>query len=353
MKILNVVIGDATGGRWQAFCDFGKALEGTGAEVAYVVRPQVEGVTELRASNARVITIRCSGHYDLLATFEAMRILRNERPDAVLVHCSRSLALMKRASFGRIPIIAVLHNQKIKRMLKADAFFCISQKIMQLIADAIGSHCTRPMRVVPNMIQVPEGVKYSPQPYREPPVIGVLSRLVPYKGVDVFIEALALLRTKGLTFQAKIGGAGESDELLRQKVGDLGLRQDVDFVGWVEDKAGFFSQIDIACVPSIHEPFGIVLLEAFLYGRPLVTTDADGPLEVCQDGQDALLARKGDAASLAASIESLLLDPDRAYVLARNGFAKVTTRYSMETVGKELRAGIESTVLGFPERSRS
>lgn len=353
MNVLNVVIGEATGGRWQAFCDFGKALEGMGAEVAYVVRPQVDGVAELRASNARVMTLRCSGHYDLLATLQAMRMLRHERPDAILVHCSRSLSLMKRASCGRIPIIAVLHNQKIRRMLKADAFFCISLKIRQLIADVVGSHDPRPLRVVPNMIQVQEGLAFSPQPYRDPPVIGILSRLVPYKGVDVFVDALALLRTKGVSFQAKIGGDGESGPLLRQKVLDLGLEQNVAFVGWVEDKPGFFSQIDIACVPSIHEPFGIVLLEAFLYGRPLVATDADGPLEVCKDGQDALLARKGDAVSLATCLETLLLDPERAYVLAGNGFAKVTSRYSMATVGKELTAGIESTLSGFIGRSRS
>jgi glycosyltransferase involved in cell wall biosynthesis len=353
MKVVNVVIGEATGGRWQAFCDFGKALESRGVKVIYLTRPQVEGLAALKSRSEHAMTVRCSGHYDLLATWQAMRILRQEQPDVILVHCSRSLALMKRASRGRIPVIATLHNQKIKRMLKADAFFCISEKIRRLVAEAAGPSELRPALVVPNMVVVPEGAKFSPQPYREPPVIGVLSRLVPYKGIDVFLQALADLRTKGLRLRAIIGGEGESSEQLKRQVLDLGLEQVVDFRGWIQDKARFFSEIDIACVPSLHEPFGIVLLEAYLYGRPLVATDADGPLEVCRDGRDALLARKGDPGSLAACLEALLLDQERAHALARQGFDKVATRYSMATVGKELLTGIENTLSGFHGGLRS
>lgn len=353
MRILNVVIGDATGGRWQAFCDFGKALERTGAEVAYIIRPQVQGVAELKASNARVLTLRCSGHYDLLATIKAMGLLRQERPDAILVHCSRSLAMMKRASFGRIPVVAVLHNQKIKRMLKADAFFCISEHIRRLIATALRSPEAQPSFVVPNMIEVPAGLTFAPQPYHSPPVVGILSRLVPYKGIDVFIEALTLLRAKGCPFRVAIGGDGESRESLQRQVRELGLEQEVRFVGWVKDKADFFAGIDIFCLPSIHEPFGIVILEAFLHGRPLVATDADGPLEVCSHGQDALLAHKGDAASLAQCLEALLLDPQRAQDLARNGFAKVTREYSMAGVGKQLKADLETVLAQFGSQRRS
>lgn len=353
MRVLNVVIGDATGGRWQAFCDFGKALEGTGAEVANIIRPQVQGVAELKASNARVLTLRCSGHYDLLATIKAMGLLRQEQPDAILVHCSRSLALMKRAVRGRIPVIAVLHNQKIKRMLKADAFFCISEHIRRLIATALSSPEAQPRFVVPNMIEVPAGLTFAPQPYHSPPVMGILSRLVPYKGIDVFIEALALLRAKGMPFRVAIGGDGESRESLQRQVRELGLEQEVRFVGWVKDKAEFFAGIDIFCLPSIHEPFGIVILEAFLHGRPLVATDADGPLEVCRHGQDALLAHKGDAASLAQCLEALLLDQQRAQDLARNGFAKVTSEYSMAGVGKQLKADLETVLAQFGSQRRS
>lgn len=353
MKIFNVVIGEATGGRWQAFCDFGQALEGLAVEVVHVVRPQVEGLSELRASGAQVRTLRCSGHYDLLATIQTMGLLRQERPDAILVHCSRSLALMKRAARGRIPVIATLHNQKIKRMLKADAFFCISEHIRRLIAAALGTQEAQPLFVIPNMIQVPAGLTFAPQPYHSPPVLGILSRLVPYKGIDVFIEALTVLRAKGLLFRVVIGGDGEAGESLQRQVRELGLEQEVRFVGWVKDNADFFAGIDIFCLPSIHEPFGIVILEAFLYGRPLVTTDADGPLEVCRHGQDALLAHKGDAASLAQCLESLLLDPQRAQDLARNGFAKVTSEYSMAGVGRQLKADLETVLAQFRSPCRS
>lgn len=353
MKIFNVVIGEATGGRWQAFCDFGRALEGLGVEVVHVVRPEVEGLFALKVSGARVLTLRCSGHYDLLATIKAMGVLRQERPDAIMVHCSRSLALMKRAARGRIPVIATLHNQKIKRMLKADAFFCISEHIRRLIATDLSSPKTQPLFVVPNMMEVPAGLTYSPKFYHSPPVLGILSRLVPYKGIDVFIEALTLLRAKGLPFRVVIGGEGESRESLQRQVRGVGLEQEVRFVGWVKEKADFFAGIDIFCLPSIHEPFGIVILEAFLNGKPLVATDADGPLEVCRHGQDALLAHKGDAVSLAHCLETLLLDPQRAQDLARNGFAKVTSDYSMAGVGKQLKAALETVLVQFESQNRS
>ena len=65
-----------------------------------------------------------------------------------------------------------------------------------------------------------------------------------------------------------------------------GLAGCAGFPGWVDDKPAFFAGIDVFCLPSHHEPFGIVLIEAMAQAMPIVATDSEGPSEILRDGID-------------------------------------------------------------------
>ena len=78
-------------------------------------------------------------------------------------------------------------------------------------------------------------------------------------------------------------------ELMQKIVRELDLEKEVEFVGWIKNKREFFDSIDIFCLPSKNEPFGIVLLEAMKYRKPIISTKADGPLEILRDEVDALM----------------------------------------------------------------
>ena len=72
------------------------------------------------------------------------------------------------------------------------------------------------------------------------------------------------------------------------------------------------------CLPSNHEPFGIVLLEAMAQGMPIVATDSEGPSEILRDGVDGDVVPIGDAERLAHAVHRMIADPERAGRLGAN-----------------------------------
>src|SRR6202034_4671627 len=102
-----------------------------------------------------------------------------------------------------------------------------------------------------------------------------------------------------IPFKAVLAGEGEEEGALRDLAREKGLGEELRFAGWVTDKQAFFDSIDLFCLPSHHEPFGIVLLEAMAQGLPVVATASEGPSEILEAGEPGVLVPTNDAGALA------------------------------------------------------
>lgn len=129
-----------------------------------------------------------------------------------------------------------------------------------------------------------------PPPVRRAPEsrsirLGFAARLVALKAPDTAIRSLGLLREKlGIDATLDIAGEGFLMNPLNSLVLELNLGQKVRFLGGLEDMRKFYREIDILLVPSIREPFGLVVLEAASQGCPCVATLVDGIPEVVENG---------------------------------------------------------------------
>lgn len=168
-----------------------------------------------------------------------------------------------------------------------------------------------------------------------PLIIGTFARFVKKKAIDLFLESLAILKSKGYNFKAIIGGDGEEKQALLNLTKKLGLVDQVKFTGWVEDKRRFFSEIDIFCLPSRHEPFGIILLEAMLNKVPVVATKTEGPLEILRNNQDGLLAEI-DPNDFADKIAYLIDNKDKAVIYSNNAYLRLMENYVIDVVSQKL-----------------
>jgi glycosyltransferase involved in cell wall biosynthesis len=177
-----------------------------------------------------------------------------------------------------------------------------------------------------------------------PPVIGAMGRLVAKKGFDVFIAALGRLAAQGTAFRAVLAGDGEDAAALRRLAAESGLAQLLSFPGWVDDKQTFFDGIDMFCLPSHHEPFGIVLLEAMAQALPVVTTASEGPSEIVRDGVDAIIVATADPDALAGGLRLLLADQDRAARLGAGAYRLVRDGYDLPRVAGRLDQALRRIV---------
>ena len=95
-------------------------------------------------------------------------------------------------------------------------------------------------------------------------------------------------------------------------------------------------------LPSLFEPFGLVLLEAMGNGLPCVASACCAIPELVQDGVNGMLAKPGDAGALAEALVSLLADTERAAAMGRAGHAAVMERHTWEHVGDRMRRALRA-----------
>jgi glycosyltransferase involved in cell wall biosynthesis len=184
----------------------------------------------------------------------------------------------------------------------------------------------------------------------------LVGRLSPRKGVDVALEAIALLRADGYRVQLDVCGSvfpGYEwfEERLRARAEESDLAGSVRFLGYVNPTWPVLADASVVLVPSRVEPFGNTAVEGLLAGRPVVASAVQGLVEIIDDGRTGLLVVPGDPRALADAIRTLLEDDALATRLAAQGRADALRRFSLERYRRDVVAAV-AAVAGKSERRR-
>ena len=146
-------------------------------------------------------------------------------------------------------------------------------------------------------------------PAGEGPLIVCVSRHCSRKGVDVLLQALALLRQQQISFRACLVGSGPLLSAHRRLLTKLNLEDCVVITGFVPDSFVYLEHSDIFVLPSLEEGSGSMsLLEALQAGTAVVASGVDGIPEDVTHEINALLVRPGDSHELAAALRRLICD---------------------------------------------
>jgi glycosyltransferase involved in cell wall biosynthesis len=170
-------------------------------------------------------------------------------------------------------------------------------------------------------------------------VIGMIGRLAPWKGQDLFLRAFADAFPAGEARCVLVGssmfGEDEYAAQLHALVGELGLQGRVDFRGFRTDVWSELARMDILVHASLTpEPFGQVVLEGMAARVPVVAADAGGPAEIVRHDVNGVLYPMGDKTALASALDELAHDPRRRTRLAENGLATVAEYRPDAVVGR-------------------
>ena len=189
-------------------------------------------------------------------------------------------------------------------------------------------------------------------PRGEPPVVGLVGRLQPWKGQDRLLHAQALLRERGHAMRSLVVGGdayGLSPEYARSLpalIRSLGLADAVTMTGQVADVGPYIDQMDILVNASDPEPFGIVLLEGMARGVAVVAVDAGGPREFIDDGHTGVLARAGTPDALADALEPLLVSPALRATIAQAGHERFCDEFTDVAMRQRFFESLEAVVAG-------
>jgi len=168
-----------------------------------------------------------------------------------------------------------------------------------------------------------------------------VGRLDNGKGLEDLLEAQSRL---GDSCRLYLVGSGTLEEVLRTRARDLGIEDAVEFIGAVphDEVHEYYAAADIFCLPSYHEGFPVVNMEAIASGCALVSTQIDSIREQVTEGEDAILVDPGDVDALTSALERLVKDNKTRQRIAANGL-ETAKKYSWESQAKEMERFYEFT----------
>jgi glycosyltransferase involved in cell wall biosynthesis len=177
---------------------------------------------------------------------------------------------------------------------------------------------------IPDLLKTPDSVKttdsvnisaYHPSSQTPETTFGMVGRITPWKGQDLFLRAFATAFPSGGARAAVVGSAMFGEEFYERELPELaarlGLAERVEFRGFREDIWRELASFDVLVHASVTpEPFGQVVLEGMAAGLPVIAPDEGGPATLISDGRTGRLFRSRDLDSLAATMRQLHEDPD-------------------------------------------
>ena len=166
-----------------------------------------------------------------------------------------------------------------------------------------------------------------------------IGRVVPKKGFDLLIEGFARIADRHPDVELRIGGAGSALADLTALAEAKGLGARVRFVGRQDrgDVAALMAGADCVVMPSRLEPFGIVVLEGWRAGAPVVATTHGGPPEFVDNGVTGLLVDPFDTDAVASALDRLLGDAALRKAIGAAG-AEEVRRFAWPQIAEQYRA---------------
>ena len=162
------------------------------------------------------------------------------------------------------------------------------------------------------------------------PLIGFVGRLTGQKGVDVLLNAFAIVHRALPTARLLLIGDGPQRAALAALAGGLQISAAVHFAGWREDARTQMAALNVLAIASRWEGFGLVTLEAMQAGVAVVASRVSALPEIVLDGETGLLVPAANAAKLAAALLALLQDPQRAMQLGENGRLRAAQLFTVK-----------------------
>jgi len=358
-RIAALVPSEAVTGPGRQVTALARALEGAGIECLVIAfhrrgRPPSGFAQYLREAGVRHCVVEDGGPVDWRIASRVGSVLRDWRPSIVQTHGYKATAVAYLLRRLRLPWpwVGFFHGTTTEDV-KDRFYHWVDRRLLgaaerivvmsQAQARAF-RHCNGRVRVIYNAALAPPPA--GPPAERERlaalagglgrPIVGVVGRLSPEKGVDLFLDACAVLARKGLAFSALVVGDGPERAHLEARSSDLGLASRVRFLGQVHNVDVVYGNLDLVVLPSRSEGLPNTLLEAMQADVPVVATAVGGVPEAVGASGAAHLVAPGSAVALAEAIERALTQGDRPEAAAAR--RDVAGRFSLE---RRLEAHVE------------
>ena len=164
------------------------------------------------------------------------------------------------------------------------------------------------------------------------PAGAMVAQFIPRKGHWVLVDALAILKRRGMTPGVVLFGRGPMRGNVEALAEAAGVGDQIRFAGFRYDLHTWLGSFDFCVHPALREGLGVAALQAGAAGVPVVGARAGGIPEIIEDGRTGLLFPPGDAGALATALASVLSDPKAARAMGWRARNRIATRFSVDAM---------------------
>jgi len=353
MRVLHIIEIRGIGGAENLIIDFIPSQLNTGMQVQcvilYMSKYKNDAVSFANRLATRDLEIRLVEFTNVLLLLPVLvkvqRLIKFSNPDIIHTHLRVAelvIALLKKHNL-KVPVVTTAHGFADKFNYFKLRLFLVKRLIKDIEGHAFVSNVIKEFYLKYNLINakslttiIHNGYRSIGSSPRVKPIdknnikLILWGRLVERKGHKYAIEAVKILKEKYPHLRLDFYGAGPFEKKIREMINDAGLQQNVFLRGFSENISQNLGAYDIALVPSFHEPFGMVFLEAFDAQIPVVAFDLPAGNEIIKQNVSGLLAVPSSSASLAEKIESLILDDKLRNKIITNGVQTLQDNFTIE-----------------------
>ena len=300
-----------------------------------------------QALSVRTIPLVVRNDLDLRPVPRLRRLIRDENYDIIHFHTKRAHALSFWLSHGAPrPKYVVTRrmdypeaNNWYTRCLynrKVEGVVAISRKIFELLVQA-GVEAEKIRLIHDGIDPRPfESASNTRDMHTECVVVGMAAVFEERKGHRFLLEAARRLKAQGCRLQYRLAGDGSLRPSMEKTATRLGLKDDVQFLGFVSDIPTFLSQVDIFVLPSLFEGLGVSVLEAMAAGKAVIASRVGGLPELVIDSVTGLLVAPRDVEGLVNAISTLAGDKSLIRAMGDKGRERLNEKFTMEQTARQV-----------------
>jgi glycosyltransferase involved in cell wall biosynthesis len=343
MRILQICSARLIGGGERYLADLSNSLASRGHDVFVALAPDAPLKDELSAVRKdNILFSRMRNALDVFSAFKLADFARRNRIEIIHAHLARDYPLAALAArLAKKPFVLTRHvlfplNRLQKLILKNVGGIVAPSNA---IADALEKQNLFPSGKI-TIIRYGVNVEHFSPAEKTPNetfVVGTIGHLAPIKGHDVFVRAAEIVLKKRENVRFVIVGedkspTGKNRRALEDLIERLDLKSKIELSGWTDDVRPFLQKFDLFVSAARAEAFGLVIVEAMLYGLPVIATGSEGALEIIENDTSGILVPNEDAETLAKAILELFDDKEKREHLIRNGRRRVEEHFSLENM---------------------
>lgn len=337
---------------------------------------QVRGYAPIATVTVSSLVRRVAPLSDARAFLHILRILANFRPVIVHTHMAKAGLLGRLAArllgvpivvhtfhgnvlegyFGVAASAALVHAERMLARLSTRVVAISARQADELLRLRIGN--------AEKVVTIPLGLDLAA--FREAQggrlrgelglggdteLVGIVSRLVPIKAIDVFLRSAALIARRRAIVHFVVVGDGALATELRRQAQDLGLENRVHFLGWRGDLPAIYADLDVVMLTSRNEGTPVSVIEAMAAARPVVAASVGGVPDVITGSDVGVLVPRDEPQAAAQAVLDLLEEPERQRRLGRAAAQRVLREYGADQLVRRIDSLYDRLVHEDPRRS--